>query len=224
MDTKKLRFFTVFCETGHMREAAKLLNISHAGLSKAIHTLEVELDTTLVTKDGRGVRVTPEGRKLLIRIKDCLAAEENLLKQVAGGGQRAEVKIGTFEVFSTYLGPRFVQAIGKHAEVSFEELRPGNLEAAIINSQIDFGITYLPIPRPGLDHFEITKIRMGVFGSRKLSGEKKNFEELPFVAPIATIEGAPTKVKGLDGWPDDRVQRNIRYSVSLMETAFALGL
>ncbi|MBK9040042.1 MAG: LysR family transcriptional regulator [Bdellovibrionales bacterium] len=223
MDTKKLRFFTVLCETGHMREAAKLLNISHAGLSKAIHTLEVELGTVLVTKDGRGVRVTPEGRKLLSRIKDCLTAEENLLSQIAGDHQCAEIKIGTFEVFSTYLSPKFVQAMEKHTEVSFEELGPGNLETAIINGQVDFGITYLPIPRPNLDHLEITKIRMGIFGNKKFSAEKKSFEELPFVVPITNIDGAPTKVKGLDGWPDDRIQRNIKYSVSLMETALALS-
>lgn len=223
MDTKKLRFFTVLCETGHMREAAKLLNISHAGLSKAIHTLEVELGTMLVTKDGRGVRVTPEGRKLLSKIKDCLTAEENLLSQIAGDDQHAEIRIGTFEVFSTYLSPKFVQAIEKRTEVSFEELGPGNLETAIINGQVDFGITYLPIPRPNLDHYEITKIRMGIFGNKKFSAEKKNFEELPFVVPIANIDGAPTKVKGLDGWPDDRIQRNIKYSVSLMETALALS-
>ncbi len=29
----------------------------------------------------------------------------------------------------------------------------------------------------------------------------------------------PHKVKGLDGWPDDKIPRNIKYQVELMETA-----
>ena len=222
MDTKKLRFFTVLCETGHMREAAKLLNISHAGLSKAIHSLESELATTLVTKDGRGVKVTPEGHKLLIRMKECLTAEENLFKEISGDDPIHNIKLGTFEVFSTYLSPKLVRSMEKHSKVSFEEFGPGNLEAAILNNQVDFGITYLPIPRPNLDHFEITKIRMGIYGQKKFLIENRDFSNLPFVVPIASIDGTPTKVKGLDGWPDDRIQRNIKYSVSLMETALSL--
>jgi len=64
------------------------------------------------------------------------------------------------------------------------------------------------------------KIRMGIFGLKKF--QSYAFAELPFVVPIAAVAGTPNKVKGLDGWPDDRVPRRIRYSVTLMETAMAL--
>jgi DNA-binding transcriptional LysR family regulator len=48
------------------------------------------------------------------------------------------------------------------------------------------------------------------------------FAELPFVIPVSRVEGTPSKVRGLDGWPDDRIPRNVRYRVTLMETALAL--
>ena len=48
------------------------------------------------------------------------------------------------------------------------------------------------------------------------------FEDLPFVVPISRIAGAPTRVRGLDGWPDDRIPRRIHYRVTLMETALSL--
>lgn len=222
MDTRKLHFFTVLSETGNMREAASLLNISHAGLSKAIHTLEEEIGEILITKDGRGIKITLTGRRLLNNMQACLKAEQDLLREAKGLKHNPRIRIGTFEVFSTYLSPKLVQRLEEHAEVSFEESIPGDLEAALSSEKIDFGITYIPIPKPDLDHLEITKIQMGIFANKRLSAKFNRFEDLPFVIPVSNVEGAPTKVKGLDGWPDDRIHRNIRYSVTLMETALAL--
>lgn len=48
------------------------------------------------------------------------------------------------------------------------------------------------------------------------------YSELPFVAPITPVQGTPHKVKGLDGWPDDRLPRKVQYQVELMETALEL--
>src|SRR3989338_3651514 len=222
MDTRKLHFFMVLSKTGNMREAAGPLNISHAGLSKAIHTLEEEIGETLITKDGRGVKITSTGKRLLNNMRACLQAEQDLLREAKGLKHNPRVRIGTFEVFSTYLSPSIVQQLEKHAEVSFEEFIPGDLESALSSEKIDFGITYIPIPKPDLDHLAITKIQMGIFSNKKISENSYKFEDLPFVIPVSNVEGAPTKVKGLDGWPDDRIQRNIRYSVTLMETALSL--
>jgi DNA-binding transcriptional LysR family regulator len=41
MDTNRLRYFLVVCETGSVRKAADLLHVSPAALSKAIKILEL---------------------------------------------------------------------------------------------------------------------------------------------------------------------------------------
>ena len=64
------------------------------------------------------------------------------------------MRIATFEVFSTY----FLQALD---EVSLgdrglviHEMIPGELECVIDQGKIDFGITYLPIAHPNLEHLD----------------------------------------------------------------------
>lgn len=222
MDTKKLRFFLTLAETGNMRAAAELLHISHAGLSKAIHTLEDELATPLITKDGRGIRITPVGRNLIRKFRNCLVAEEALFDEITGIKRNRRIRIGTFEVFSTYLSAIIVRQFEKGTEITFQELIPGAIETEIGLGNIDFGISYIAVPNQDLDHHEVTKIRMGLFAGRDFPSSDIPFEELPFVIPITKIESAPTRVKGLDGWPDDRLRRKIRFTVSLMETALAL--
>lgn len=223
METKRLHQFRVLAETKNLREAAGLLRITHAGLAKSIRVLEDELGIPLITRDGRGIKVTAGAESLLSEMKTCLDAEEVLRRKAVGldTASRRKVAIGTFEVFSTYFSPKLVEALPADSEIQFEELIPGPLEEAIVKGSVDYGITYLTVPRGELDHVEVTRIRMGVYGLKKFASVK-DFAELPFVVPLSTVEGTPNKVRGLDGWPDDRIPRKIRFAVGLMETAMAL--
>jgi DNA-binding transcriptional LysR family regulator len=45
---------------------------------------------------------------------------------------------------------------------------------------------------------------------------------LPFAAPATPLQGTPTGAKGLDGWPDDKFPRSIRFHVDMMESALEL--
>ena len=64
-------------------------------------------------------------------------------------------------------------------------------------------------------------VKMEIFG-RKGQFTSTEFKELPFAAPISPVQGTPNKVLGLDGWPDDKILRNIRYQVAMMESALEL--
>lgn len=222
MDTKRLHQFRTLVQTGHLRKAAELLHITHAGLSKSIRALEEELGIELTSKDGRNLRITQEGLGLMDKINHCLKAEEELLSFVRGNGIVPLIRIGTFEVFSTYFAPLLVSTVEEHAPVQLFEMMPNEMEQAVIDQKIDYGITYLPIPKPNLDHFQVGTIQMGVFGTSKWLKSSTDFKELSFVIPVSEIEGTPTKVKGLDGWPDGKVYRKVQYTVSLMETALSL--
>jgi len=223
METRRLEQFRIVAETSNLREAGSLLHITHAGLAKSLKVLEEELGIELITRDGRNIKVTPAGRRLLKEMAACLEAEERLLKAARGldSRQKSRMRIGTFEVFSTYLAPELVAALPESTEIVFEELIPGELEESLLAEEIDIGVSYLAVPRAGLDHWEVGKIRMGVFSCRAFQG--KPFADLPFVIPVSRVEGTPSKVRGLDGWPDDRVPRQVRYRVTLMETAISLA-
>lgn len=223
MDTKRLLQFKVLAEINNLREAAQHLGISHAGLGKSMRVLEEELGIKLTTRDGRGMKITPLAKELLGEMDTCLRAAEKLKKRALGIDllQQKRVRIGTFEVFSTYISADIVRCLPTNAEIVFEELFPGFLEDALVQEHVDIGITYIPIPRAALEHIEIAKIRMGVFGNATMLEQKLAFSDLPFVVPTSSVEG-PNKVRGLDGWPDDRIPRSVRFAVTLMETAIAL--
>lgn len=227
METKRLQQFRVVQQTSNLREAAGLLHITHAGLAKSLRVLEQELGVELLTRDGRNIKVTPAGKKLLKEMEACLEAEDRLLQAARGLDveQKSRLRVGTFEVFSTYLAPELASALPAGTELMLRELIPGELEEALLAEEVDMGISYLAVPRGGLDHWEVGKVRMGVFAgktvaARALAGLK--FAELPFVIPVSQVEGTPSKVRGLDGWPDDRIPRQVRFQVTLMETAMAL--
>src|SRR5882757_2115160 len=103
METNRLRQFCVVVETGGLREAARLLHISHSGLSKSMKALEGELGASLFLPSGRGLVVTDVGRQVYTHAKRALAGIEEL-ESVARGEPRvmSPIRIATFEVFSTY--------------------------------------------------------------------------------------------------------------------------
>ncbi len=225
METNRLRQFKVIAETGNLRKAGEILGISHAGLSKSLRQLEEDLQIELVLREGRGIRVSRAGEKLLRQMAACLDAEDVLRKAARGlteSVSEQRIRIGTFEVFSTYLAPTLLAELGDSTRVDFQELIPGELEKALLQDQIDAGITYLPIPTRGIEAIEIKRLSMGIFTVRNAGIRKLQFEELPFVVPSAQVDGAPTRVRGLDGWPDDRILRKVQYQVSLMESAMSL--
>lgn len=224
MDTNKLLHFRTVAQSGTLREAATHLRMTHPGLAKSIRSLEVELGVELLTRDGRGIKVTSAGKRLLDAMQGCLDAESRLVNSARGIAQvqRSQVRIGSFEVFSTWLSPALVQALGEDCRIEFNELIPGKLEEALLAGAVDYGITYVAIPTAQLECVEVTRIRMGIFAAEPLARLGGRFADIPFVVPLSRVEGTPTRVRGLDGWPDDRVPRNVKYWVTLMETAMAL--
>lgn len=221
MDTKRLKNFITVVEIGNVRKAAEILNMSHPGLLKSIRSLEDEVGVELLVKDGRAIRETQAAKNLMVSFLAILEAEENLNRRININSSFEKIRVGSFEVFTTYFAPKIMESFPKDARFDFFECIPGELEEALISQKVDYGVTYLPIPKSGVDFFEITQIKMGIYGSKSFLETK--FEDLPFIAPKDLISGTPTNVQGLDGWPDHKISRNIVHNVSLLETALSLA-
>ncbi len=218
-----MRYFCVLTQTGNMRKAAELIGLSPSALSKAIRVLEGELGFELITPSGRGLLITERGQKLaqkasrLIEEFRKLAEPEDLESR-----EHLPLRIGSFEVFTTYFLGKLIEEGFSERPVSVHELVPGHIESALVNHQIDLGITYIPVPMQDLDHLKVTEINMGIFGKWVPRLSEMKFALLPFVIPVTPIAGSPTKAQGLDGWPDDRIPRLVKYRVTLMESALEL--
>ncbi|CBW27830.1 putative LysR-family regulatory protein [Halobacteriovorax marinus SJ] len=219
METNRLKQFITLYQTGNMRRASELLGISHSGLSKSLSILQDEFGANLYIPVGRGISFTDEGHALAKRIPAFLDSLDGILNLEKISDVKI-LRIGSFEVFTTYFAKTLAPVFSEY-ELDFHELVPGRLEKALLNREIDMAITYEPIPYPGIEHLKITEIEMGAY-TKKGAFKQEELLSIPFAAPAIPVEGAPTGVKGLDSWPDDKFKREIRYRVDLMETAISM--
>lgn len=224
MDTTRLRYFCTVCQTVNIHRAAELLGISPAALSKAIKLLESELGVALLIPSGRGIAITDQGKVFAARAQVLLKEFEQLRASAKNAEAKRDVlRVGSFEVFTTHcLWPLLKDYLSDtESDLVLHELGPGKLEEALVDNRLDIGITYVPIPHPDLDFLKAATLTMGAF-SRKGAWTSKTLSDIPFAVPVTPLQGSPTKVVGLDGWPDNLVPRNIRFRVTLMESAIEL--
>jgi DNA-binding transcriptional LysR family regulator len=221
MDTNRLKQFCTIVETSNLRKAAELLGISHSGLSKSIKTLENELGLELIAQSGRGIVITDEGQRVYERSFDFFKSYKTLIGK-ENADKTSVIKLGSFEVFTTYFMGAVLDKYLPEIEIELHELVPGKLEEAILNRQIDVGVTYEPVPKKGIEYLKISQVKMGIFTSKN-AFKKLDYQKIPFSLPITPLEGNPTGVKGLDGWPDDKFPRNEKYKVTMMESALELA-
>ena len=223
METNRIQQFLAVAELGNLRKAAEILHISHSGLSKSLKALEDELGgAPLFLREGRGIVLTDHGRALAARGPSLLAAVDSFLYGAEKNAGPAALRIATFEVFSTYFLGALCADILAGEPLEVRELIPGQMEAAIAADQADIGITYEPVPVSGIEFLRVTRSSMGIFGLPRVFAQAE-LAVLPFAAPAIPLVGTPTGVKGLDGWPEDKVARQVRYRVDMMESALELS-
>ena len=219
MDIVKLKYFCAIAQTGNMRKAAEILRVSPPALSKATRLLEEELGMTLFSRVGRNIVLTDQGRRLATRSAELLKQVELLRAGVEEDktAKRA-IRIATFEVFSTYFLQFLERVDWDDQPLVLHEVLPGELERSLRDRQVCLGITYMPVPLPELEYIKVCSIEMGVY-TRKGAFPGVPQPELPFVVPVMPITGVPSRIRGLDGWPDDAYPRKVLHQVTLMESA-----
>lgn len=222
MDINRLRYFITVAETESIRKAAEMLSLSPAALSKSIKVLEEELGYSLLISAGRGISISEKGRRLARQAKPILESLLQLRSRLdAQESLPGKIKLGTFEVFSTYFFGKLIHAELDDFNFDLYEQGPGEIEKSLANHQTDVGITYIAIPHSDLDHLKVCTVEMGIF-SRKNIWKGIPFDQIPFAIPVHPAAGVPNKMQGLDGWPDGKVKRLVKYRVGMMESAMEL--
>ena len=219
MDIYRVRYFHVFANTGSLVKACEVLHISQPALSKALRLLEQEVGASLLESEGRNLKLTAAGQRFKTLTAPLLDQWLSVKDSMVTVEQTKMIRIASFEVFTTHFLMHLQKFIAL-AQLELQEHRPGQLERVVAEGRADIGITYAPIPVSGVDFTEVTQIKMGVFGVKAF--KNREFSELPFVVPLLPVEGTPSKVQGLDGWPDHRYARKVSHRVTMMESALEL--
>jgi DNA-binding transcriptional LysR family regulator len=85
MDIHQLKTFVTVAREGSITRASRLLHLSQPAVSAHIKAIEDALGLTLFERTARGMSVTPDGRRLLAKAEQTIAAHQELMAEAARG-------------------------------------------------------------------------------------------------------------------------------------------
>ncbi|MHA6781690.1 LysR family transcriptional regulator [Pseudonocardia saturnea] len=115
----RLRTLVELADTGSVRAAAERLVVTESSVSSAISALSAEVGTPLVTRHGRGVRLTPAGERYAEYARRILGlhAEALLAARAEADPEHGAVRIGAVTTAGEFLIPAML--------ASFRAQHPG---------------------------------------------------------------------------------------------------
>ncbi|MBL7546006.1 MAG: hypothetical protein JNL11_19460 [Bdellovibrionaceae bacterium] len=105
--------------------------------------------------------------------------------------------------------------------MSFFELSPGQIETAVADGTVDFGITYISSPNKNVKYLNVANFESKVYTTNK-KFLNLPFEDIPFVVPEDLLDFNPQNIKNRDGWKDSLQKRNIKFKTNSLATALPL--
>jgi DNA-binding transcriptional LysR family regulator len=82
IDLKRLRYFVAVCKHGGFSHAAGVIGVAQPALTRQVQLLERQVGLKLITRNGRGVQPTEEGRFLFARSSEHLDRLDELLLEL----------------------------------------------------------------------------------------------------------------------------------------------
>jgi DNA-binding transcriptional LysR family regulator len=129
-----------------MRAVSDVTGIATSAVSQQIATLEREAGVALIERDGRNVRLTPAGRRLVGHARTILGALEAARADLSGEGEpEGTVRIAAFSTaMSRVLVPLASELMGSFPALRLElhECEPDEVVRLLRRDEIDLGILY----------------------------------------------------------------------------------
>jgi DNA-binding transcriptional LysR family regulator len=130
IDIVRLRSLVAISDCGGFSKAAAVIHISQPALSQHIRLLERDLDLKLFQKYGRGVRLTPDGERVLVEARRLLSAHDEALVRLRGRRVRT-LGIGSSEHAADQLLPLVLETLQEHFPNSRTKFQIGRSDAQV---------------------------------------------------------------------------------------------
>ncbi|WP_291050080.1 LysR family transcriptional regulator [Herbiconiux sp.] len=134
LDSQTLRAVAAIADYGSITRAAAVLGFSQPALSQQLKRVESRIGMTLVTRSGRGIRLTDAGEVLARHAEAVLGALDAAAGELAdlSGLRTGRVRLAAFPSASSTIVPRLIQAMGaEHEGVRFTYLEAEPPEAVV---------------------------------------------------------------------------------------------
>ena len=181
------RIFYYVAKYGNITQAARILLNNQPNLTRAVKTLESELGCPLFIRSNRGMKLTPEGERLLrhirIAIENIEAGEAEIIE--SRNLERGSVFVAASEVaLHCVLLPVLKKYRSLYPKIKLKISNHSTPQAidAIKNGFADIAVVTTPtLPAAMLDEITVRKFREVAVCSSAFSelwGRKVSFEEL----------------------------------------------
>ena len=104
---------------GGFRAAAGELGLAQSAISRRIRDLEQRMGLSLFAREGRGVRLTPAGRRFLEQAEALLTQRDRIASDMSGAGPAGTVRLGVAETMTHTMLPGMLTRLHE----SFPQLR-----------------------------------------------------------------------------------------------------
>ena len=157
------RVFYAVAKAGNISKAAKELYISQPAISKSISKLEDTLNTTLFTRNSRGVQLTGEGQILFEHTRAAfeeLAVGEQKLKRIRQF-HLGHIRIGVSNTLCRFIMVSYLKGFIEkypHIKITIENQSTARTMAKLEQQRIDIGLVAEPKPQKNLVFLPVMEI------------------------------------------------------------------
>ncbi|MCE5013007.1 LysR family transcriptional regulator [Staphylococcus warneri] len=162
MDIKHMKYFVEVVRQGGMTNASKSLFIAQPTISKAIKDIEGEMAVPLFDREKRQLVLTDAGRIFFNKCKEIIALYENLPSEINSlyGLETGHMDIGLSAVMNMQTLIDMIGDFHQHfPNVTFNFVENGGkyIEQQLLNDELDFGITTLPVDQQRFEVIALNK-------------------------------------------------------------------
>ncbi|MDP8909158.1 MAG: LysR family transcriptional regulator [Chloroflexota bacterium] len=128
IELRHLRYFVTVADEGQLTRAAARLGITQPALSRALRSLEQDLGVVLLTRQARGVELTPAGRAFYPKARQALLASMDAVDATRAAGRPGrELTLGFQPPWSAI------------ASAVADAMRRGHPDTTILPRELQFG-------------------------------------------------------------------------------------
>ncbi|MDB5588055.1 MAG: LysR family transcriptional regulator, partial [Devosia sp.] len=113
LDLDQLQSFCAIADCGSFTEAARRVNKTQSAVSMQIKRLEERLGHALLTRDGRGVKLTQHGEALYSRARKMLKINAEIMDEFSDEDLAGAIRFGLPDDYAVRLLPVILSSFQK---------------------------------------------------------------------------------------------------------------
>ncbi len=147
MTLAQLQSFVLVARHGSVKAAAAELEVTEPAVSVAVSALKRELGDELFVRSGRGIALTPGGRRLAALATEILGLAEQARRSVAASGELRRLSVLATPLVAEHIGPmiELFSARDDALEITVATEAAGSFAEALEHRRADIALG----PAPG---------------------------------------------------------------------------